>query len=302
MEPLSLKTRRIVSLLFFVLFACITPIVVLYASGYRLDGFSLVSNGGVYISAPISGTSIHLNGEVIGRTSLFSKSFFLDNIEPGSYVVQGRKDGYHTWSKDIVVESRLVTSASMFVVPQPLEMKLVQIEPDLKASATTTTASATSTTQYVSEREYTHLQEAFVVSTTTDSGLDEAASSTQSDVVDPLPAVAESDGAALIITEGNLLLKWRRNTAPPSSFCTRPSLCVSHFFLEQGEKEVTRAQFFAGGVLYQTERSGVFLVEADIRQPRLLVQVATAPQAVFRVVDGLLYIKDGELLYSVTAF
>ncbi|XKT74437.1 MAG: hypothetical protein ACJKTH_03715 [Patescibacteria group bacterium UBA2163] len=300
MEPLSLKTRRIVSLLFFALFALITPIVVLYASGYRLDGFSLVSNGGVYLSAPISGTSIHLNGEVIGRTSLFSKSFFLDNIEPGSYVVQGRKDGYHTWSKDIVVESQLVTNASMFVVPQPIEMRLVQVEQDLEIHATTT--NATSTTQYVSEREYIRLQEAFTVSTTTDNDVNTVASSTQHDTAEPSLPVAESDGAALVINNGNLLLKWTRNTAPPSSFCTRPSLCVSHFFLEEGKKTVTHAQFFAGGVLYQTEHSGVFLVEADIRQPRLLVQVATAPQAVFRVIDGSLYIKDGELFYRVSGF
>lgn len=296
MEPLSLTTRRLFAAFFFVLFIVLLPVVVLYASGYRLQGFSLVTTGGIHISVPISGVAITLNGEDIERSSLFSKAFFLDNLEPGSYVIQATLDGYHPWSKNLVVESRLVTDVSMLAVPQPLRVL------ELVAQAATSTASVadaatTSTTRSISETEHERVVRSFA--TTTPMVFSTGSTTTSGSMV---PLTDAEGGAALVIEESNLSVRWDRNATPPSSFCSRPSLCTAHFFLEHGEQTVTDARFFNGGVVYRTLESGVFFVEVDVRQPRLLVPIYSKPSTEFRIIDGTLYIKDDGTLYAVESF
>lgn len=298
MEPLSLGTRRLFATLFFILFIIILPVVVLYASGYRLQGFLLVTTGGIHISVPVSGAAITLNGEDIERSSLFSKAFFLDNLEPGSYVIQATLDGYYPWSKNLVVESRLVTDVSMLAVPQPLRVLELEVQTATSSApvADVVSSSATSTTKSVSETEFERVAASFATTTTAlvPTGTTTPGSKTP-------PADAEG-GAALIIEDGDISVRWERNAPPPSSFCSRPSLCTTRFFLEHGEQTATDAHFFNGGVVYRTLESGVFFVEADIRQPRLLAPIYSKPAAEFRIMSGALYIKDGGTLYAVESF
>jgi len=296
MEPLSLRTRRLFAAFFFVLFIVILPIVVLYASGYRLAGLSLVATGGIHISTPTSDVAIALNGKDIERSSLFSRAFFIDNLEPGSYVIQATLDGYHPWSKTLVVESQLVTDVSMLAIPQPLRvLELIEQEDEAHAS-TTPEILATSTVTYLPTARFEEVASAF--GTTTPPVGPPSATSTE----EALPSEDVAGGAELVIENGDLLVRWTRSSQPPSSFCTRPTLCIGHFFLEHGFQTVTDARFFRGAVVYRTLESGIFLAEADIRQPRLVVNVYNAPAAEFRIVNGTLYIKDNDTLYEVERF
>jgi len=294
MEPLSLRTRRVFASVSFILFLIILPIAGLYASGYRLSGFSLVSTGGIHISAPLSGTSISLNAEELERTSLFSKTFFFDNLTPGSYVIQAETEGYYPWSKTLVVESRLVTDVSVLSIPQPV--RLFELTQATSTLASVDALSTTSTTQLISADDYAVIADVFATTTPT---LKNTGTSTEEQVS---PSVDIESGVGLVIEDGDLLVRWERNSNPPSSFCTRPSLCVTHFFIERTPQTVTDAEFFGGGVIYRTEESGVMLSEVDIRQPRLVVSIYSDPQASFRIIDGTLYIKDGETIYRVEGF
>lgn len=292
MEPLSLKTRRLFAVGSFFLFVLVLPVVALYASGYRLSGLSLVTTGGIHISTPISGVSIFLNGEEVDRSNLFSKSFFFDNLDPGSYVVQTSIEGYVPWSKNISVESRLVTDVAMLAVPQPFRiLELVE--------ATTTepvALTATSTLKYIEAAAYADFEEEFLATTTED----EIVASTSEEVAE-LPSDTQS-GVSLYVREGDLSARWERSTPPPSIFCTKPSACVEEFFIEKGAGTVGDARFFKGGVLYRTLESGVFFSELDVRQPRLQVSVYSSPESEYRVINNTLYIKDGSQLYEVANF
>jgi len=291
MEPLSLTTRRLFATFFFFLFIIILPVIVLYASGYRLQGFSLVTTGGIYIATPVSGVVISLNGEEIDRSSIFSKSFFFDNLEPGSYVIQTALEGYAPWSKTLVVESRIVTDVSMLAVLQPLTIFRIEKLP----ATSTPERTATSTVRFIPPAQYARIAEAFATSTASLTLRGMSTSTTPS----VSPDSAAEGGVRLIINDGDLFVQWMRHASPPGSFCIRPSLCAESFGLESGESEVVNAQFFGGGVIYQTMESGVFFVEVDIRQPRLLVSVATKPETEYRVFENSLYIKDGDTLYTV---
>lgn len=287
MEPLSLKTRRLYATLFFVLFVLILPIVALYASGYRFEGVGIVSTGGIFVATPVSGFSIAINGEELERSSLFSKSFFFDNLAPDSYVVQAEAVGYYPWSKTLTVEPKLVTDVSVLAVQQPLLVREVVL-------ATSSTHVATSTQRLMSRDERSALALAFSATST-------PVTSTTTDGVF-VTLLDESRGNTLVLKEGDLMLRYDRDDAPPSSFCVRPSSCVKEFSLERSSETVNAGQFFAGGVLYGTKESGVYFVEADIRSPRLTIPVFTAPRARFVVHNGELFIESNKIFYEVVGF
>ncbi len=262
------------------------PVAVLYASGYRFKGFSLVETGGVYVSVPVSDASVFINGKEEGVSSLFTRSFYAGNLVEGAYAVQVSREGYYPWVKKVSVESRIVTDVSAFLVPQSLTIREIEIrEGDTIAS----------TTRSVSKTEYAALLKAFTHSATSSPSVKGvSATSTPTDT---------RAGMELYIEGGNLLVRWTKDAhATPSSFCVRPSSCVQEFLIEKGKDTVTDAQFFAGGVAYATKESGIFLAENDVRQVPLVVPLYSRPGAEFRIVNGDFVVKDGKVLYDISGF
>lgn len=301
MEPLPLKTRRLYSVTFFVLFLIILPVVALYASGYRLNGIELVPTGGIFVAAPLSGFSISLNGEEVERTTLFSKTFFFDNLEANSYVVQVSAEGYYPWSKTLVVEPRVVTDVSALAVLQPLSI----LEIATSTSATSTEDVASSTVRVVTQDFFETVIDRFATSTTVASSSVNVppVSTTTNEQVPSVPAPEDTvNGVALVIEDGDLEARYTRQSQPPSSFCVRPSSCVTSFMLERGSETVTDAQFFAGGALYRTLESGVYFVEVETRQPRLTIPVFTTPEARFEVINGALIVESNGTYYEISGF
>lgn len=286
MKPLSRKIRFLYLALAVAAFLFIVPFSVFYASGYRFNGISFVEIGGIYISVPTGGTTVSINGKEEGVSGLFNRSFLNDNLAAGSYVVEASKEGYYPWVKKITVESRIVTDVSVFLVPQL---------PNIREIEVTEGETFASTTRSVSKSEYALLLKAFK-QTATSSPSRSILHATST----PLDTRA---GMELYNEKGNLIIRWMKNsTSVPSSFCVKPSSCVQEFFLEKGDGVVTNAHFFAGGVVYSTKQSGVFLVENDTRSPRLLVPLYTRPSVQFRIINGELIVKDGASLYEVSGF
>lgn len=294
MEPMSLRTRRTLAIGSFFLFIVILPVAALYASGYRLSGFSLVSTGGIHVSVPISNVEISLNGEVVERSNLFNKSFFFDNLGPGAYVVQASGEALTPWSKTLIVESQFVTDVVMTVVPQPI--RFVELVP----VATSTEEVATSTMKFISQETFDRIELEFIATTTEASLDEEVATSTEDSILEEI--IPTRGGIGLYIDGGNVRVAWERESAPPSIFCTRPSLCVGEIILEQGPETVTDASFYKNGLLYRTEESGIFFTEIDVRQPRLQVSVYASPGAEYVVTNGTLYVRDEDVIYESTEF
>lgn len=286
MEPLPLKTRRLYASLFFILFIIILPIAGLYASGYRLEGFALVPTGGIHLSTPASGFVISINGEEVERSSLFARSFFFDNLPPGPYVVSVASDEFYPWSKNVLVESRVVTDLASLAVRNPLIVRELVVA----TSSANMLDSATSTIRRIPREAFTDIVSVFSATTT--------ATSSAPGIV----PVAESGGVSLLLVNGDLWVRWDRAAAPPSSFCSRPSSCVTTFALERGVETVTDAHFFAGGVVYRTRESGVYFTEIEVKSPRFTIPVFTAPNTVFEIVNGTLYIESDASYFEVEGF
>lgn len=95
----------------FLLFCLVTPILVLYARGYKFDFASkkLLKTGSLVAETEPAKAHVELNGKPLPNGQTPATIRFL---LPGDYEVAIKKDGYQTWSKRLSVKSQLVTWAN----------------------------------------------------------------------------------------------------------------------------------------------------------------------------------------------
>ncbi|HWO07495.1 MAG TPA: hypothetical protein VNM40_02835 [Candidatus Paceibacterota bacterium] len=274
MQPLSPHIRRLYLLLFIAMFLAVLPIIILYADGWRYrEGFGFVRTGGIFVSVPYPDADVQINGNTVGRSGFFDRSFYVGNLAPAAYSINVMREDYLPWSRVVVVEPQLVTDVDAFLFPK-------RIEPvRLAVSGTATTGVAV-----ISRALYDEYVAEFGTTT--------ASTTVPQD---------ESDGMGVFVRDGDVFVRWMSEDAfPPSRFCGRPSFCVREFAIERGSDEVRTARFFRTGVAYATGDGAVYFAEADVRPTPLNVQLFEAPDADIRVVDDALIIKSGTILYEIT--
>jgi hypothetical protein len=276
MEPLSLKTRRIFSIISFIVFIIVLFVAALYASGYRLDKtFSLFPTGGIYVSVPRGEVSLFLDGVEVGKSGILTKSFFIDDLDPGEYELYASSTSYHSWTKTVTVEPKVVTDVSAMLVPKELSTIALVL-------ATSTSGMIGTTTRALSKEDYAALPNLFARFATT--------------------TRYEDGGYELSTKDGVIHLVWVRSSeSVPSGFCEQPSVCVTSFTLPGDHGLVAAAAFYDGGVVYQT-RSGIYLIEADLRTPRMSYPLFEKAGSSFAIDRGRLLIQDGKKYYEITGW
>lgn len=105
------RTRFIILLICLVLFFTITPVLIFYSLGYKIDfnNFKITATGGIYIRAEQSGTEIIIDSKINKKTGFFSNSVFIQNLLPDKHNVLVKKDGYFYYIKDINVIEKQAT-------------------------------------------------------------------------------------------------------------------------------------------------------------------------------------------------
>ena len=273
-------------MLFIFLFIVCLPFAILYATGYRLQsGFALVETGGVYVSVAPSGATLSLNGKDVGVSGFLNHSFYIDNLAPGTYAIHVARDGDYPWYKTLIVEPRIVTDAQAFLVPSEPVIRKIFISSISTSTATTTLA--------LTRAQYVVYADAFIPTTT-------KAILTEDGVLAPDDSLG---GENLYIEDGAVRLTWSRSTSTiPSFMCTSPSLCEKSVIITHSKEMITRANFFAGGIVYQSKVGGIFLAETDIRPTPLTVPLYQRPGAEYRLIGGTLIVKDGATLFEISGF
>lgn len=106
------KVRLKLFLLTLLVVATLGSAVFLYARGYRFSPNTkrLAANGLFVAKSNPDGAQLYLNGELETATNATI------NLEPGTYDVEVKKDGYHTWNKRLLIEKEIVTeiTANLF--------------------------------------------------------------------------------------------------------------------------------------------------------------------------------------------
>ena len=118
---MTLKVRRILSLIFIILFIAITPAIMLYAAGYRLskNGFFIQRTGMFIIDSKPKGAKIFIDGQPQESWSslIFNKKNFITapakikDLLPGEYDLRLELDGYFSWQKKLTVSPGASTFA-----------------------------------------------------------------------------------------------------------------------------------------------------------------------------------------------
>jgi len=122
------KIRRSIAFYLSVaLFFVLLPVILSYALGYKIDyrNMKIYKTGILYIASRPAGAAIYLNGVMRQDTTPAQ----IEELKPGSYKIEVRRDGFYPWEKDMVVRPNMVTKADRIVLfPITQEMKTINRE------------------------------------------------------------------------------------------------------------------------------------------------------------------------------
>ncbi len=131
-------TKRTRTILFYIcvfLFLLVSPLIILYSQGYRIDfnppaeGKILTKTGGFFLKIEPKQTEIYINKNLVKKTDFFFGSVLIENLLPKKYDVSIKKDGYQDWEKNLEVKENLVTEAKNIVlIPKNLNFQILAKE------------------------------------------------------------------------------------------------------------------------------------------------------------------------------
>lgn len=133
---MTLRSRRIILAFSILAFLIMVPLVLLYTSGYRMGSdFHLIKTGGFYVSSPVSGSQIFVDGQLEKETNILQSGFFMQNLKPGTYSVLVAKEGYWPWIKKLNIKEQMVTEARALILPREPKTAAVSEKDFLPAEA-----------------------------------------------------------------------------------------------------------------------------------------------------------------------
>lgn len=106
--------RAIAFYLSVVSFFILLPIVLSYSLGYKIDyrPFRIYKTGILYINSYPQGASIYING----KRNAMATPAQIEELKPGSYKVDVKREGYYPWDREVVVRPNMVTRLDRIVL------------------------------------------------------------------------------------------------------------------------------------------------------------------------------------------
>jgi len=114
---MSKKARTILFFILAVIFLIITPMILFYSEGYRVDFKTgkIIETGGLYIKTNPGEATVLINDKKEEKTSGFSKSLFIQNFLPKTYNIKISKEGYLPWEKNIEIVEKKVSEIDIIL-------------------------------------------------------------------------------------------------------------------------------------------------------------------------------------------
>lgn len=128
MADLDKPTRRKVFYGMVVVFATLTPLLLLYSKGYIVDlgNRSFVPTGGIFIKTIQSGTRVLIDADFKRETSFIAHGVLVTDLLPKRYVLRVEKDGYQSWQKSVrVTEGEVLEFRNVFLPPATVMPSLI---------------------------------------------------------------------------------------------------------------------------------------------------------------------------------
>ena len=106
------------------LFLALLPIVLSYALGYKIDysAFKIYKTGILHLNSNPAGAAIYING----RLNRDATPAQIEELKPGTYKVEIRREGFYPWEMELLVRPNMVTRADRIVLfPVKQDMKVL---------------------------------------------------------------------------------------------------------------------------------------------------------------------------------
>lgn len=129
---MRLKHRFSLVALGIIIFAIVTPILVLYARGFTFDWAThkLIKTGAIVVKTDPNKADVYLNNKKQSGTTPLNLRF----LNPADYDIRIEKVGFQPWSKRLTVKSQLVTWADFNREFVTLFLKLAQLKQTMTGS------------------------------------------------------------------------------------------------------------------------------------------------------------------------
>ncbi len=119
------RLKRAIAFYFSVaLFFTLLPILLSYSLGYKIDykKFKIYKTGILYLNSTPAGASIYINGKL--HTDLTPAR--IEELKPGSYNIEVKREGFYAWEKELTVRPNMVTKADGIVLfPMTQDLKRI---------------------------------------------------------------------------------------------------------------------------------------------------------------------------------
>lgn len=127
------KTRDFLFLFFVFLFCILTPAVIFYSQGYRIDveARKITRTGGFFVKTAPKQVEIYIDGRLAKKTDMLFGNVLIENLLPKNYLFEIKKEGYFPWKKTLAVKGKEVTEAKNITL-FPEDLKLTSILPNVK--------------------------------------------------------------------------------------------------------------------------------------------------------------------------
>lgn len=125
---MSPKIRTTLFITLTILFIILGTTLVLYSRGARFDfkNWEVIQTGGIYLKTEPADVKIEMDGKPIkNRAGILQSGTLISNLKPGTYKIFIQRDNYHSWQKEIQVESSTVAVLDGIILFPKDEAELV---------------------------------------------------------------------------------------------------------------------------------------------------------------------------------
>jgi len=116
------KTRTIIFFSCAILFILFAPLAIIYSQGYRIN-FSpeqgekiITQTGGLFLKIQPRQAEVYIDGKLKENTDFLFGSLLVENLIPGKYAIEVKKEGYSSWQKTLEIKEKTVTEAKDIVL------------------------------------------------------------------------------------------------------------------------------------------------------------------------------------------
>lgn len=135
---MSLGLRRLIFIVFLLAFLIVTPLIILYAAGYKISKTGFQKTGIFILDSKPKGAKIFINGKVqknflkkllLDQNNFITTPAKIKNLSPGEYTVSLELDGFWGWQKKLIIYPGASTYAEdIYLFKKDLPMILTQGE------------------------------------------------------------------------------------------------------------------------------------------------------------------------------